>query len=143
MPHDQHHSMYMEMVCFACLNVCMLYLDFPIPFGFEVESDFNHRTSGFKFNPFKWIITLQSSFKNNYTLNCVRLWDTLDEKLICKHGTRVNEPTKIFFCFCIDWITMKNDGNSLVTTANLKTLSKCEKFEKDIVFNYTGFRVNG
>ena len=38
---------------------------------------------------------------------------------------------------------MKNDGNALVTTANLKTLSKFEKFEKDIVFNYSGFRVNG
>ena len=38
---------------------------------------------------------------------------------------------------------MKNDGNTLVTTANLKTLSKFEKFGKDIVFNYSGFRVNG
>ena len=52
-------------------------------------------------------------------------------------------PQKYFSVFCIDWITMKNDGNALVTTANLKTLSKFEKFEKDIVFNDSGFRVNG
>ena len=38
---------------------------------------------------------------------------------------------------------MKNDGNALVTTANLKTLSKFEKFEKDIVFSCSGFCVNG
>ena len=38
---------------------------------------------------------------------------------------------------------MKNDGNALVTMANLITLSKFEKFEKDIVFNYSSFHVNG
>ena len=38
---------------------------------------------------------------------------------------------------------MKNYGNALVTTANLKTLSKFEKFGKDIVFSYSGFSVNG
>ena len=37
---------------------------------------------------------------------------------------------------------MKNDGNTLVTMANLKMLSKFEKFEKDIVLNYSCFRVN-